>query len=167
MSEEKNEPSTLDRLNEGAEFYLASARVKSNGVHEIPSAVFYERLEKEHGVTKDSLKVHYDALEFEESAATLAATSILEAEIAKATPEQLADEDFRKGMKGVVRMPTYGGSTEVIVKAERHTSAGFGSNERNVSYGHVTTNINKSKTMFPQAPAEAERRIKAQLGIKD
>ena len=159
-----------DRMQESVSHFLESSDIKSNGVRNVPKAAYVKALEK-HGVTEADIKRVNTAIDFENTAAARVAVQDLESKISEASKEDLEKEEFRKGLSATVRLPTFGGSTDVTVNAEVFNNIPFrgdgdGEPQRKASYGRLRTTINTKGRIHPDFHAEADSRMRKALGIE-
>lgn len=157
-----------DRMRESIDYFLENSKVKSNGVREVPKSAYNSALER-HGVTHEEIKRVNEAVDFENTAAAHVALIDLEAKIAEASPEQMTDADYRKNLTSTVRLPTFGGNTEVELRAEKFTTNPFRGEgeapEPKASYGVLRTSINTKSRVHKDFHTEAQSRIRKSLGI--
>lgn len=159
------------RVEKGVEFYMEHSKLKTNGVREVPKAAFNQRLKEEHGIDEAEYKRLQTALDFETTVAAHVALNTIESDLRKASAEDLASDDFRKGLSAIVRLPTPGGNTEVEVKAERHDNIPFreGSDgpSHKITYGRLSTKINTKSRIDKDFHETAASRIRAILGVAE
>lgn len=156
-------------MNAGVDYYLEHSKVKSNGVREVPVAAFVSRMET-HGVTKEDAKRVQDAINFETTVAARLALALAEKKLQEATAEELKDDDFRKTLRTVVRIPTFGGNTEVECQAERWDNIPFqgdGEKSHKVTHGRFRTTINAKSRIDPVLHDEARDRIRKIIGFTE
>jgi hypothetical protein len=159
-----------NKMSSAIEDYLTSSKVKSNGVREVPTKAFYEGLETRHGIDKDAALAYQKAIDFETTAAAHVALQDLEGKIADMSKEDLANDATRRGLASTVRLPTYSGSTEVTVRAERSDvipARGDQPVGSKISHGKVSTSINTKMRVHRDFHTESQTRIRAALGIAD
>jgi hypothetical protein len=153
--------------------FMENSTVRTNGTREVPKAAFREALAK-HGVDDEMVKKVHDAVAFESTAAGRVALADLEKKIEGATDEDLADENFRRNLSAMVRLPTYGGSTEITAYAETHnpipsrgTDADGNPNERGtkVTYGRIKTSINTKARIHADLHEESNERMRRSLKV--
>ena len=169
----KQTEEAIPGLSEAVNFYREESKVKSNGVREVPKAAFIKAIAK-HGVTEDDLKKVNDAVNFETTVAAALAVSDVEEKISQASKDQLKDEEFRKGLEGVVRIPTLGGATTVTAFAETHNpiptrgdADGNGERQIKITHGRIKTQISTKGRIIGNYAETARDSIRAKLGIKD
>ena len=162
-----------EQMKNAVNFYLENSTIKSNGIREVRKADFVEAMKK-HGVTADDYKKVQDALDYEVTAAAGAALVDTENKIKEASADDLKNEEYRKSLSSVVRLPTFGGSTEVECRAEKHSNIPFrgdadgnGEPAVKIDYGRFRTTINTKGRIHKDLHAEAVSRIKSALKVKD
>ena len=160
-----------DEMNAAVDHYLQESKVKSNGVREIPKAAFVTAMEK-HGVTEADYKRMQSAIDFETTAAARVALADTEVKINSADKKDLENEEFRCGLSSTVRLPTFGGATEVSCQAEKWSNIPFRGEgddapSRKVTHGRFSTKINTKGRIYKDLHDEAANRIRAALGVKD
>jgi hypothetical protein len=171
MSETKNE--SIPGLNDAVDFFRQEAKTKSNGILEVPKGAFVKAMEKQ-GVTEEEMKKVQGAVDFVTTAAAGLATSSLEEKIEQASKEELADEAFRLNLKSTVRIPTFGGSTEVTTYAETHNpiptrgdADGNGERQIKITHGRVKTTVNAKGRIIGNYAEDIRNSIRTKLGAKD
>ena len=173
MSKDNN--ASTPSYEDAVAFYREHSTVKSNGIREVPRADFVSRLEEVHGVTKDTITKVQDAINFETTAAAHLALADLEEKISAAPADQLKDDAFRRDLSSVVRLPTFGGNTEVTVYAEKtdNIPGRIGATDADgnplptttTTYGRTRTSINTKARIDKAFHDTATARIKAALGV--
>lgn len=157
-----------DRMSVATDWYLKNSKVKANGVREVPKAAFIEALET-HGVTKEMINQVQNAVDFETTAAAHAALHDVEQKIGELPKEGLKDDDARRGISATVRLPTFGGATDVTVSAESYSPIPFrgdGEQQYKTTYGRVQTKITTKGRIDRNFHDEAANRIRSALGVK-
>lgn len=162
---------TSEAMNTAVDFYLEHSKVKPNGLREVPLAPFVERMET-HGVTKAEYKKLQDAIDFETTAIARVALADVERKISEASEEDLKNEEFRTGLSAAVRIPTFGGATEVECYVEKHSNIPFrGDNDGNgepakkITYGRFRTQIHAKGRIYKSLHDEAADRVRSALGV--
>lgn len=156
-------------MKDAVDYYLEHSKVKNNGVREVSKSAFVAAIEK-HGVSEEEFKKVQSAIDFETTAAAGVALIDVETKIAAASKEDLGNEEFRTNLKGVVRLPTPGGSTEVSVQAEYSSPIPFrgeGEPQVKTTFGRTRTTINTKGRIFKSFHEDASTRIRAALGVDD
>lgn len=166
MAVETNVASTVKTT---ADYFMENSKTGSNGIVEI-SKNAYKTVLEEQGVTQEDVKRVHDAQDFANTAAAEVALRTVEGKIGAATPEQLQDKDFRKNLSATVRVPTFGGTTEITHTAEKITPIPFrGEGEEpayKTSYGTTSTKINAKGRIHKEFHAEADHRMRVALGLE-
>ncbi len=160
-----------DLMNAAVDHYLEHSRIKSNGVREIGKAAFVTAMKK-HGVTEEEMKRVQTAVEYETTAAARVALADTEKKLPEMSDEDRANDELRKAVTSTVRLPTFGGYTEVECRGEKHSNIPFRTEGADgpatkIDYGRFRTTINARTRIHPDLHDEACNRIKAALGIKD
>ena len=149
--------------------YLENSKLKGNGVREVPKAAFVEAMEK-HGVTEADLKKVQAAVDFETTAAARVALADVEQKIQDSSKDDLKNDDYRKGLSATVRLPTFGGATEVECQAEKVSNIPFRGDDEGpstkTSYARFRTTINTKARIHKDLHDEAADRIRKHLGVK-
>jgi hypothetical protein len=159
-----------DRITTAADFFAENSRTKSNGVREVPKAAFFKELDK-HGVTESDVKKVSEALSFVRTAGAELATRDLEAKIGEATPDQLGDAAFRRGLSATVRLPTPEGSTDLTLYAESVNNIPFrgdgdgGEPQTKTTYGRLKATVNTKMHIHRNFLQEADDRMRKALGV--
>lgn len=169
MTTETINGTTTPSIADSVKVYLEEGKLKPNGTRDIPTAAFMGQMEK-HGVTKDSIKLYHDALAQETTAASEVASLDLIDTIGNASKEDLKNEEFRKNLSASVRLPTYGGSTEIEHTAERFNNVparGDQPASRQASYGAFRVKVNTKGRVHKEVLESAQSRVREALGIKD
>lgn len=170
----KNKGDALDSryatdMTEAVSHYLENSKVKSNGVRDVPKAVFVEALETRHGVTKEMLDQVQSAVDFETTAAANVALHDVEQKIGEMSKTDLKDDDARRAISATVRLPTFGGATDVTVSAESYSPIPFrgdGEQQFKTTYGRTQTRIATKGRIDRNFHEEASNRIRKALGVK-
>lgn len=156
-------------VSEAVSHYLENSKVKVNGVRDVPKAVFVEALETRHGVTKEMIDQVQKAVDFETTVAAHVALHDVEQKIGELPEEGLKDDDKRRGISATVRLPTFGGATDVTVSAESYSPIPFrgdGEQQFKTTYGRVQTKIATKGRIDRNFHEVAADRIRAALGVK-
>lgn len=167
MTDTANDTTLMDTA---VDYYLEHSTVKNNGVREVRKADFVKGLEARHGVTEEDYKKVQDALKFETTAAARVATADLEKKASEASKDDLKSDEFRKGLSAAVRLPTFGGSTEVEVFGEkwdnlpRREGMPEDAPTHKVTHGRVRVSINTKRFIDGDFVTEAQDRIRTALG---
>jgi hypothetical protein len=156
----------------GVALYSSNSSKNSKGILVVSKKPLFDRLESAHGVSQDDVKKVMDAIDAETELAAVLALRDLEQTIGAATPEQLADDEWRRSQVGAVRLPTYGGSTLVRVKAEKYgvnpsKLGAEGDPTFSTTYGRTSVGIETSKKMSPSFHAYASSTIKNMFNVTD
>jgi hypothetical protein len=155
----------------GVALYSSNSSKNSKGILVVAKKPLFDRLESAHGVTQDDVKKVMDAIDAETELAAILALRDLEQTIGGATPEQLADDEWRRSQVGAVRLPTYGGSTLVRVKAEKYgVNPGKltdGEPTFSTTYGRTGIGVETSKKLSPSFHAYASDTIKNMFNVTD
>lgn len=156
-------------MDAAVDHYLSNTEVNNSGVRVVPKKVFMDAIEK-HGVTEADYKKVQQATDFETSAAARVAMADTENLLAKASKEDLASDEYRRSVSSTVRLPTFGGNTEVEFFAEKVSNVparGDIAASVKVSHGRIRTTINTKSRIDKELLAEAPIRIRAALGLKE
>jgi hypothetical protein len=155
------------------DFYMENSRIHpTSGLREINRDAFLKRMEEEHGITKKEAQRFQDAVNFETTVAAGVALSDLEKKIAEASDDDLKNDEYRRNMSSTVRVPTFGGNTEVTLFAERAApipgpAGEDGERRMSISHGRVKTTINLKSRIAKDFHDDAKSRIRAALNITD
>lgn len=161
-----------EQMTAAVDFYMENSKMKSNGVREVPKAAFVKRLTDVHGIEETDYKKLQHAVDFETTAAARVALADVETKIGEASKDDLANDDFRKGLSSTVRLPTFSGATEVECRAEKWSNVPFrgdGDAEapaHKVTHGSFRTTINTKGRIDKNLHTEATDRIRAKLGVE-
>lgn len=158
-----------EAMQTAIDYYLEHSKVKSNGVREVPKAAFVDRM-KTHGVAESEYKKLQQAVAFETTAAANVAVIDLENKVKESSKEDLANEDYRKSLNATVRLPTFGGSTDVEFQLERHVplrDRETGETSVRIDHGRLRTKINSKGVIHKDFHDVARSRIRAAIGLTD
>lgn len=160
------------KMNAAVDYYLEHSVLKgNNGIREVNKKAFYERMENAHGVTRDDAKRFQDAIDYETTVAARVALADTEKKLSEMSADDLANDEMRRAVRSTVRIPTFGGNTEVECQAERSTPNPFrGEGDgptHTVSHGRFRTTINAKARIDKGMHDEAMTRIRAALKITD
>ena len=158
-------------MDETVSFFMENSKLRSNGIREVSKPAFMEQVKK-HGINQSDFERVQTAVDFVTTAAGHVALRDLEERVGAASPEELKEESFRKGLSSTVRLPTHGGATEVTVKAETKNPIPFRGEEGaepqfKTTYGQTRTTINTKGRMFRDFNAEADSRLRKALGMEE
>ena len=163
---------TVEQLiAEGVAFYEANSSFNPNK-HEriIKKAVFDERMEVVHGLSPAVVKQVSEAINFEAGVAAELASHDAVRVIEAATPEQRADDNWRRETAPMVRLPTPGGNTELTCIIERYSRNPLASQQPDApthvtSHGRIGIAIRAKGRIERSVHDRASERIKAALNI--
>lgn len=158
------ESNTVD-INDTVNHLIENSKIKPNGIREVSSGAYYDALAK-HDVTKADVERIHGAVNHLETAAAHVALLDIEGRLANATADELKDSEYRKNLSSTVRLPSFGGATEVQVLAEKENRNPFSKDgETKMSYGVVRTSVSLKKRINKDFLAEADSRMRAALGV--
>lgn len=147
---------------------LSNTEVNASGVRVVPKKLFVEAM-KSHDVDETTYKKVQDAINFETSAAARVAMADTENKVAAASKEDLANDDYRRGISSTVRIPTLGGNTEIEFFAETFKAVparGDTPASNKITHGRIKTKINLKSRIDKDLVDEASVRMRASLGIE-
>ena len=163
---------TVEQLiEEGVAYYEANSTFNpQKNERIIKKAVFDERMEVAHGISPDTLKKVTEALNFETTVASELASHDAVRVIEGATPEQRADDVWRRKTAPMVRLPTAGGNTELTCNIERYSINPLASQQPDApthitSHGRIGIAIRAKGRIDRGCHDRASERIKAALGM--
>ena len=157
-------------IKAAVDHYLAASELAPSGIRSIPKAAFVERLKDIHDLDDAVVKRVQTALNHETTVAHAVATHDLIEKIKATSKEDLKDDDTRRALTSTVRLPTHGGNTNVIVRAEdvkRLPSKGDGEQEYKTSYGRVGVKITTKSRIPKEFLEQGSAQIRKALGVKD
>ena len=157
------------KITDAVEKFIAGFKQRPNGNREVSTAAF-DAVMADNGVTKDEYKRVGDALKLARTAAAEIAISDLEKKLSEADASDRDSVDWRKQQRSMVRLPTYGGITEVEVLAERHSpnpQRGEGKPDFTVAHGPIRTKITTKSAIHTHIHDDARSRIRKAVGLKD
>jgi hypothetical protein len=157
-------------MDAGVEFYTEHSKMKSNGVRDVPKSAFMERMSEVHGVEKELIEKYHDALDFESTVAGEVSLRDVVAKVVDATAEQLADDEFRRGLKATTRLPTPGGNTDITLSAEVEVNIparGEQEARTEIRYARTKTKINCERRILREFHEHAGNTIRAALGLPE
>lgn len=166
-----NEDKTV-ALQATVSHFLEHSKIKSNGIREVPKDAFVEELAR-HGVTREEITRVQDVVDLVTTAAAHVAVHDVEQKIGEASKTDLADDTFRRNISATVRIPTFGGATDVTVKAEDRNPIPFRGGEEGgepqfkTTYGRLRTSITTKARIHRDFHEEASSRIRKALGVVD
>lgn len=175
MTELKNYAvDTAPAMEAAADYYFENSKVKSNGVREVAKPAFLTRMEEQHGITEKEIKRVQTALSHETTVAAHLAMRDIEAKIKESSADDLANADFVSDIASTIRLPTFGGSTEVTMKAQKVSPIPFrGDGEGDsqpqfkTTFGTVRTTIQAKGRIERDFHTYAADRVRSALGILD
>jgi hypothetical protein len=151
------------------DMFIEGTEVNNSGVRVIPKKIFIDAVEKQ-GVSEADYKKVQAATDFVTTAAARVAMADTEKKISESSKSDLENEEFRRGISSTVRLPTFGGNTEVEFFAEKTANVparGDVPASVKISHGRIRTTINTKARIDKELLEEAQLRIRAALGIKD
>lgn len=156
-------------MDAAVDHYLSNTEINQSGVRVVPKKVFIDAIAK-HGVDEAAYKKVQDAVNFETTAAGRVAMADTENKIAAASKEDLENEEYRRSISSTVRLPTFGGNTEVEFITEKSSpipARGDNPASVKISHGRIRTTVNLKSRIDKELIEEAPLRIRAALGLKD
>ena len=164
---------TVDTMKEAVEFYREHSRIHpTSGMREINRDAYLKRLKDEHDITKDQAKKFQDAVNFENEVVANVLLEDLEQKIGESADEDLKNDEFRRNLSVAARIPTFGGNTELELKAEKSSpipgpAGEDGERKQSISYGRLRMTINTKNRISKDFHETAKDRVRHALGIKD
>lgn len=156
-----------DPVEKMKESFVANSTVKSNGIREVNRAGFDAAMLSVGVSAKDAKRVQ-DAVSHATTAAAELAADDLEARIKQSSKTELKDDNHRRSLTSTVRIPTYGGNTEVSVSAEKtHTIPGRNGAETStgVKHGVIGVKVRTKGRIDKALPGPMSDRMKKALGL--
>lgn len=153
-------------LAAASEWYRQNSEVQKNGVRVVRKDAFVEGIELRHGVTKAELERVHNAIIDERSAATVVAVDDLDEALEKAKKDGKSLDDLKQ-MSATIRLPTYGGETDLTVLASDTTKVASKGNakENETDYGVISTVVHATQGIHRSVAESARLRIAKRLGV--
>lgn len=164
---------TATSTKSAVEFYREHSRIHpTSGMREINRDAYLKRMNEEHGISKDQAKKFQEAVNFENEVVAHVLLEDLEQKIGESSEKDLKSDEFRRNLSVSARIPTFGGNTELELKAERAApipGAAGEDGERKMSIGHgrLRMTINTKSRISKEFHETAKDRVRAALGIKE
>jgi len=154
-------------------FFLDNSQIKPNGIREVNKAGFSQALLSQ-GVSDKDVKRVQTVLDHAKSAATELAADDLIGKIESTGKDDLANDEYRRGLSSTVRIPTPGGKSEITVSTEsvnnipfRGDADGNSEPQKKTTYGRIRVSQNATSGIQKDLPGSVSDRIKASLGISE
>jgi len=164
---------TVDTMKDAIEYYREHSRIHpTSGMREINRDAYLKRMDTEHGIPKDMAKKFQDSINFENEVVANLLVEDLEQKIGESSDKDLKNDEFRRNLSVAARIPTFGGNTELELKAEKSSpipgpAGEDGERKQSITHGRLRMTINTKSRISKGFHETAKDRVRHALGIKD